>query len=154
MKGKEDWIWMGHAGHLCIGNQCQFKLNTYVNGHIVSTVGEYLPDEIILRAFLERKINTPRAGFDVKFARRILKLKGDYFKGAYIHTYGYEELGLMRTYETMVFKGVMSEHGCCPYVTDKENECLYMDGYSDPNTATEGHYKACWMAQKDEFPSE
>ena len=38
---KENWIWMPHAGHLIVGSYCQFKLNTYVGGYIVSTVGEY-----------------------------------------------------------------------------------------------------------------
>lgn len=36
-------IWMGHAGHFICGNECHFRLNTYVNRFIVSTVGE-LPD--------------------------------------------------------------------------------------------------------------
>jgi hypothetical protein len=31
---------MGHAGHFIMGSNCQFRLNTYVNGYIVSTVGE------------------------------------------------------------------------------------------------------------------
>ena len=31
---------MPHAGHFICGARCQFKLNTYVNGYIISTVGE------------------------------------------------------------------------------------------------------------------
>lgn len=42
---KSNWIWMPHAGHLCVGSKCQFKLNTYVNGYIVSSVGEWLPHD-------------------------------------------------------------------------------------------------------------
>jgi len=38
---KENWIWMPHAGHLCVSNDCRFRLNTYVGKYIVSTVGEY-----------------------------------------------------------------------------------------------------------------
>lgn len=34
---------MPHAGHFIGGNECRFHLNTYVNGYIVSTVGEYRP---------------------------------------------------------------------------------------------------------------
>ena len=34
-------IWMPHAGHFICGYKCQFRLNTHVNGYIVSTVGEY-----------------------------------------------------------------------------------------------------------------
>lgn len=37
---KQDWIWMPHPGHFICGYKCQFKLCTYVNGYIVSTVGE------------------------------------------------------------------------------------------------------------------
>lgn len=40
MKGKI--IWMPHAGHFIRGERCQFRLNTYVNGYIVSTVGEFV----------------------------------------------------------------------------------------------------------------
>jgi len=38
-----EWVWMGHAGHFIGSQDCQFHLNTYVNGYIVSTIGEYLP---------------------------------------------------------------------------------------------------------------
>ena len=40
---KDKWIWMPHAGHFICGHRCQFRLNTYVNGYVISTVGE-LPD--------------------------------------------------------------------------------------------------------------
>ena len=36
-------VWMPHAGHFICGMYCSFHLNTYVNGYIVSTVGEYRP---------------------------------------------------------------------------------------------------------------
>jgi hypothetical protein len=37
---KSKWVWMPHAGHYVCGSRCEFKLNTYVGGYIVSTVGE------------------------------------------------------------------------------------------------------------------
>lgn len=40
---KDKWVWMPHAGHFICGSRCQFKLNTYVGGYIVSTVGELPP---------------------------------------------------------------------------------------------------------------
>ena len=43
MSDKGKFVWMPHAGHFICGSRCQFKLNTYVGGYIVSTVGE-LPD--------------------------------------------------------------------------------------------------------------
>lgn len=36
---EKDWIWMGHQAHLCVN--CRFHLATFVNGYIVSTVGDY-----------------------------------------------------------------------------------------------------------------
>lgn len=44
---RQDWIWQPHAGHFIGGRYCKFFLNTYVNGYIVSTVGEYFPDSRI-----------------------------------------------------------------------------------------------------------
>lgn len=38
-----DWIWMPCPGHFCAANECRFFLCTYVNNHIISTVGEYCP---------------------------------------------------------------------------------------------------------------
>jgi hypothetical protein len=38
-----DWIWMPHAAHFVGASSCEFRLATYVNGYIVSTVGEYIP---------------------------------------------------------------------------------------------------------------
>ena len=35
--------WMPHAGHFICGERCQFRLNTHVNGFIISTVGEFVP---------------------------------------------------------------------------------------------------------------
>ena len=37
---KAKIIHMGHAGHFVMGSHCGYRLNTYVNGFIVSTVGE------------------------------------------------------------------------------------------------------------------
>jgi len=52
-KGK--WIWMPHAGHLIVSSDCRFHLNTYVGGYIVSTVGEYFPDEGVREIFAESR---------------------------------------------------------------------------------------------------
>lgn len=37
---KNKWIWMPHAGHLCVGDKCRFHLNTFVGKYIVSTIGD------------------------------------------------------------------------------------------------------------------
>lgn len=43
---KKDWIWMPHAAHFICGPDCQFTLATYVNGYIISTVGELVTSRI------------------------------------------------------------------------------------------------------------
>lgn len=37
------WVWMAHPAHFIGANDCQFRLATYVNGFIISSVGEYKP---------------------------------------------------------------------------------------------------------------
>lgn len=84
---------MGHAGHFICGHMCQFRRNTYVNGFIVSTVGEYHPSTV----FEDGKL---RARRDADPPETI---------GAGPHLY-----------ETMVFKAVAAKKGtpgaeCCPF---------------------------------------
>lgn len=56
---KDKWIWMPHAGHFICGHKCRFKLNTYVNGYIVSTVGElYFSDDKEETVGCDRKYET------------------------------------------------------------------------------------------------
>lgn len=37
---RRGWIWMAHPGHFCRAWDCRFRLNAYVGGFIVSTLGE------------------------------------------------------------------------------------------------------------------
>lgn len=39
-----QWVWYGHAGHLCVANSCRFHLCTKVGRYLVSTVGDYFMD--------------------------------------------------------------------------------------------------------------
>jgi hypothetical protein len=36
--------WFGQPGHFIGADKCRFHLHTHVNGHCISTVGEYYPD--------------------------------------------------------------------------------------------------------------
>ena len=155
LKSHESWIWMPHAGHLCVGHMCRFHLNTYVNGHIVSTVGEYWPDAEVRRMFVEHRGTFPRLYFDEvgklvektpmtnEECQKLLKLKGDYFDDAYMKIFGYEDLGLNRKYETMVFPAEESENKCCLFAGS--GEALELSGYNDPVEALQGHYEMCWQ---------
>jgi len=126
---KENWIWMPHAGHLIVGNDCRFVLNTYVGGYIVSTVGEYLPDFPVREIFAESKKIT-------------LEGRGDARRADYMKKIGYEEIGCDRLYETMVFKAMKTKDGCCPWrIASGENQD--MEGYNDPEEARKGHLKMC-----------
>src|SRR3990167_10381209 len=100
---KSNWAWMPHAGHLIVSRSCQFHLNTYVNGYIVSTVGEYFPDSRVRQIFADSR-------------GKIIKGMGDAWDADYMEKIGYEEIGLGRLYETMVFKGGKSKDKCCPYI--------------------------------------
>lgn len=114
-------IWMPHAGHFICGNQCQFHLTTYVNGYIVSTVGEYVPDSAV------RKIMRESRGQST-----------DLFGDAERADFGFEEIGHQRTYETMVFHAVKSVVKCCPYEMKNATE-LEMAGYTSAAAAYAGH---------------
>lgn len=106
---------MPHAGHFCAASRCQFTMNTYVNGYIVSTVGEYVP-----------LANWERPKF--------------------------EEIGLDRLYETMVFRAerVKEKNTCCPYRAITEGGELDFAGYNTSQDAYAGHMKMLrkWSKKK------
>lgn len=55
---------------------------------------------------------------------------------------GFKEIGLDRTYETMVFKAVKSKDKCCPW-RQSTGSNLDMEGYNDADSAAAGHMKTC-----------
>jgi|SRR3989304_8309221 len=68
-----NWIWMGHAGHLCVSHSCSFHLNTYIGKYIVSTVGEYYP------SFSREKMVTIGAGDKSFYETMVFKARrGNY----------------------------------------------------------------------------
>lgn len=127
---KENWVWMPHAGHFIVANQCRFHLNTYVGNYIVSTVGEYVPDERVREVFNQT---------------RELKLegKGDAKLADFLKKNGFEELSFGRTYETMVFRAIKDKKNkCCPYAMQTPTD-LEMNGYNSAEDAYKGHLKMC-----------
>jgi len=131
---KDKWIWMPHTGHLIVGNQCRFHLNTYVNGYIISTVGEWWPERSSRE--IHAKVHDP------KWLTENIHLRGDYFDAAYFKRFGFEEIGCDRIYETMVFNAMKSKDKCCPYKM-KNPSCIDFDGYNDEGDAYKGHLKMC-----------
>lgn len=131
---KNKWIWMPHPGHFICSKDCRFFLNTYVGKYIVSTVGEL---------WLERGSREIHASVhDPIWLQENKHLKGDYFDFAYMDKFGYENIGLDRKYETMVFKAKKSKNKCCPYeiIVSKEMDS---NGYNTPEEAYKGHLNLC-----------
>lgn len=127
---------MPHAGHLIVGQDCRFHLNTYVGSYIVSTVGEYLPDAPV-RESLARGREVDLVGI------------GDARRADYMKKVGYEKIGYDRLYETMVFGAEQSADGlCCPWRMADASE-LDMAGYNRPEDAFRGHMEMCerWAAK-------
>jgi hypothetical protein len=160
---KSDWIWMPHVGHFILGHQCRFHLNTYVNGYIVSTVGELWPDVEVRRIYLKTRRMWPQLDFNdegMLFEKKsftpeqidqILDLKGDEFDRFYLKHFGYEQIGLGRLYESMVFIAKPQdepEYSCCPWVM-KCPEDVDFEGYNAPQDAYDGHIMLCekWDAE-------
>ncbi len=131
---KENWIWMPHAAHLIVGDDCRFILATYVGKYIVSTVGEYWPDRVVRE--IHAQVHDP------KWLSENKHLMGDYFNSAYFKKFGYEKIGAGRTYETMVFKAKKSKLKCCPYQMISGREVDFC-GYNKPGEAFEGHMRLC-----------
>lgn len=131
VKEKKE-TWMPHAGHFICSSHCRFKLNTHVNGYIISTVGEYVPDSQV------RRIHREVHGWD-------LTLKGDAEEYDYIQKtggvegYG-DEIGCDRKYETMVFVAQKSKRKCCPYEM-KSPSNIDFAGYMKAEEAYKGHMK-------------
>jgi hypothetical protein len=138
MAKRDEWIWMPHAAHLVVANRCLFHLATCVGNYIVSTVGEYLPDETA------REIHCQSLGI-------VLNGKGDERRADFLEKVGYVEVGLGRKYETMVFPAKKSDEQCCPYEAASWNE-LDLRGYNDPGEAYQGHLEICQRYSEMELP--
>lgn len=130
---QQEWVWMPHPAHFICASNCRFVLATYVNGYIVSTVGEYLPDETVREIIAE--------------SRRVkLEGKGDARRHDFLQKLGYEPLGANpdSLYETMVFKARPSDEpdSCCPYhiIVEDDRE---MERYATPKQAHDGHMRYC-----------
>ena len=128
--GKADWVWMPHPGHFICGHYCRFVLNTFVNGHIISTVGEYWPPETSRESWAEIKGIT-------------LKGIGDARDADYLKKLGYMDIGADRKYETMVFEAQKeNEKTCCPFRI-KNSSSIDFNGYNTSEDAYKGHLEMC-----------
>jgi hypothetical protein len=131
---REQWEWFGNAGHFICARNCQFHLTTKVGRFLVSTVGEYMPEESV-REILARSRGITLVG------------RGDERLASYQSQLGFEEIGYGRTYETMVF--AIGDETCpcgCGLPVPVDYSELTAEGYRDAKTATQGHYAPCERA--------
>lgn len=128
---KQDWVWQAHAGHFICGHDCRFRLNTYVNGYIISTVGELWPD------FRVRQIHAHVRNIEIVG-------QGDAWDQDFMNKIGFITVGYDRLYETMVFHSKeKDENLCCPYRADHSKNELDFDSYNDAVDAYKGHMAMC-----------
>jgi hypothetical protein len=125
---------MPHAGHLIVGRDCRFHLNTCVGDFIVSTLGEWEPDSQVYEVLAQSR------GI-------LLRGRGDARRADYMQKLGFQEIGSGRLYETMVFRAKASGDLCCPWVM-VDGEDLDFHGYNDAGEARLGHLAMCekWAA--------
>lgn len=138
---RDEWRWFGHVGHLIVGHDCRFHLCTLIGDYLVSTVGEYLPDEGVREIFAETK-------------GVVLEGRGDERRADYMRKVGYKEIGAGRLYETMVFRAgePCTDPSCncgLPALADAME--LDADGYNDAGSATRGHYAMCDRVARGEI---
>lgn len=130
MSAKSEWVWMPHPAHLIVAQDCRFHMTTCVGNFIVSTVGEYLPDETVREIFAESR-------------GVVLEGRGDARRCDYMNKLGFEKIGCNRKYETMVFLSApATECACCPFSPHSFSE-IDFDGYNDSGAAFAGHMAMC-----------
>jgi hypothetical protein len=140
---ESEWRWFGHAGHLIVARNCQFHLCTQIGDFLVSTVGEYVPDEPV------REILCDVRGI-------ILEGRGDDRLADFMRKVGYEEIGFGRTYETMVFRAgdVCHAPGCACGLPAIDGHELAARGYTTAGAATLGHLELCRRCAAGELETE
>jgi hypothetical protein len=138
MTTSNQWKWFGRAAHFILGEKCRFHLATQVGEFIVSTVGELWNERAV------REIHASIA--DPAWFAANRKLLGDSFDAAYMKRFGFEEIGVQRKYETIVFKAgkPCTAEGCnCGMPIPSDYTELAANGYNDAGAATRGHYEMC-----------
>lgn len=127
---KSEWEWYGSPAHLIVADKCRFHMATKIGEFIVSTVGECVPPESMMKNDLLAKGIKPPIPF------------GDDGEALYLDTFGFREVGSGRKYETMVFR-VSVVVDCECRMPDHNCSELYMDGYNSCGDAHKGHHRIC-----------
>lgn len=115
---RSEWVWMPHPGHMYISQDCKFFLTTWINGYIVSTVGEYRPDSRIRDTWTKTQ------------KRKYEKM-------------GSEDIGNGRLYQTRVFKSLPKDEASCCFYRIMNSSELDDSGYVSAKDAYLGHIRMC-----------
>lgn len=128
----ESWEWFGNAGHFICGSDCRFHLCTLVGEYLISTVGQYWPDEGV------REILAKSRGI-------MLSGRGDERRNDYMKKIGYEQIGFNRLFETMVFKAGKrcADPDCNCGLPEIASSELDFEGYNTAGDAASGHVRMC-----------
>jgi len=131
----EKWRWYGHAGHLIVADWCRFHLCTEIGNYLVSTVGEYVPDEGV-REIIAKNRGVTLAG------------KGNNRRADFLKKVGFVEIGANRLYETYVFlvnpdKRCQVEGCKCGMPEFLKYHEIDGAGYNIAGDATRGHMDMC-----------
>ena len=133
---KDQWVWMPHPAHFICGHRCRFHLATRIGQVIVSTVGEYWPENEVREIIAETK-------------GVVINGRGDAREADYMKKIGFEEIGHNRKYETMVFRAAPRDHPtCCRFQLSSGHEIDFR-GYNKPEDAYAGHLELCDKWAKD-----
>jgi len=140
---ESEWKWFGLAGHLIVGRWCRFHMATQVGRVLVSTVGQYMPPEGLMRSFLELR------GIDHDSAR------GDSLDHLFEETFrNGVDIGCGRQYETMVFitepGNVCDTAWCNCGIPTHYGHNIFMRGTNTPLDAQVAHMTTCTFFAHDQ----
>lgn len=134
---KSEWEWYGCPGHLIVAQDCRLHLCTVVGSYLVSTVGEYLPDEGV-REIIANVRGNPLEG------------QGDARRADWMNKFGWEPIGAggkESTYETMVFRVDLAIRcvtlTCACGFPMVDFSDLEGERYGNAGDATRGHMRFC-----------
>jgi hypothetical protein len=115
-----------------VAQDCRFHLATLVGKYLVSTVGEYLPDEG------GREIHAQSKGI-------VLTGRGDERRYDFLKRVGFVEVGCDRKYETMVFRAgeTCARPGCNCGLPEIDGSEVDFAGYNVAGDAAAGHLRLC-----------
>lgn len=73
-----SWKWLGHKQHLIVARRCQFSLATQIGDVVVSTVGEWDPEEAVRKIVGLKEDEFEEIGAGRKYETMICRTNGSH----------------------------------------------------------------------------